>query len=61
LIQFTLDDPDYKYVGGNLISMRIEEIKEIIRDRCESDDTIQISRNCKEGKEIFDALEQYLD
>lgn len=61
LIQFTLDDPAYKFVDGNLISMRIEEIKKIIRARCGSDDRIQMCRNCKEGKVIFDALEQYFE
>jgi hypothetical protein len=58
-IQFTLDNPDYKYVNGDLISMRCEEIKKIIDIRCGTDNGILLSRNCKEGKEIFDICSQY--
>jgi len=43
---------------GIAISKRAEEIKSVIQVR--ADNPIIVSRNCLEGKELFDILEQYI-
>ena len=58
LIRFTLHDPQYYVDDGKAISKRAEEIKSVVQVRADS--PVIVSRNCLEGKELFDILEQHL-
>ena len=59
LIRFTLHDPQYYVEDGKAISKRAEEIKSVIQTR--TDSTIIMSRNCLEGKELFEIVKMHFN
>lgn len=57
LIRFTLYDPQYYVKDGKVISKRAEEIGKVIRLR--TDDTVIITKNCLEGRQLFEIISPY--
>lgn len=56
-VQFRLQDPKYFISKGKLVSQRALEIEKILRDRVtENKDSIMISINCLEGKQLLSSL-----
>ncbi len=57
-LRFTLNDPQYYIKNGNAYSKRIEEIRKVIGKR--TADSFVISRNCLEGKQLYELIRPYL-
>ena len=57
-LRFTLNDPRYYLENGKAYSKRVEEIQKIIGNR--TTDTFIISRNCLEGKQLYELIRTYL-
>lgn len=53
IIQFSMMQPDYIISRGKLVSQRAEEIERLLNKRAGSA-LVKVSRNCTEGKEMFD-------
>ena len=56
LCLFTLDEPDYRIKGNKAISRTCERMEN--NDKSQS---VQISKNCLEGKALYDLLSPYFD
>lgn len=53
LIQFSMPNPDYTAIKGKLVSKRALMLEDILRKRAHYDGIVKISKNCLEGKELF--------
>lgn len=53
LVQFSVKDPRYQYKDGKMVSLRCVEIEAIISKRYPDID-MNISKNCLDGKKLFD-------
>ena len=59
-MQFSLVDPEYEVISGCLVSRRVVEIESILNARYGSKVQFKISRNCLEGKQLFDSVSQFI-
>ena len=57
IAQFSMMQPKYIVTNGQLVSKRAQEIEQILKIRASGEATINVSKNCTEGKQMFD---QYL-
>lgn len=55
IIQFSLTEPRYRYKDGIMVSLRCAEIEAILNKRY-PDVRISVSKNCLDGKNMFDGI-----
>ena len=56
-VRFTLHNPQYYITKGKVYSKRAEYIRKIIQKR--SDDIVLVSRNCLEGRTLFNLIRPF--
>lgn len=54
IAQFSMMQPKYVVTNGQLVSKRAQEIEQILMKRASGEATISVSKNCTEGKQMFD-------
>lgn len=54
LLQFSMPEPKYMVVNGQLYSQRAGEIELVLKKRYGKETQILVSKNCLEGKELYD-------
>lgn len=57
-LQFTMDDPNYRIKGDRIVSRTCERLEKTLKANYPST-SFWVSKNCMEGKEMFDQLKPF--